>query len=165
MNMRPSLRVSLTFSVMLVMPLVIGCGGGSGSGERDTDVVFGQGFDYQAPSPKLEDRLTQCLSRAHIPIRRHVDPSWTFRIVGLLPADEAGFAILRGGGVAELWIAASPSQAARAVQIANKEDDQAIGSRRNLARARGSVIMALAVRPRPQQERQVSPLYRCADQA
>jgi hypothetical protein len=155
-------RASVCFVALSVMLTIMGCGDSSGSSTSATGVVLGQGVDYPASDPRVKRQLSECLAKAQVQVKSHIATDWKFRIAGLVPADEAGFAVLPSGGVFELWLAVSPSQARRVAAAANREDDQHMGGARNLAKAQGSVVLALAMEPHPSSASEMHSVYRCA---
>lgn len=134
-----------------------GCGGGAGHGEK----VALQSVDYAAPPVGKARELKQCLRRAGVALQSKPRKGWRFRIRGILPADEIGFAQLPEGGVMYLWLTVSSAEARRVAALANSHIGREAGTRENEAITHGSGITALAVSPMPRNKGDVQAVYDC----
>lgn len=121
-----------------------------------------QTLDYPAPPARDVAKIRGCLIGEGIKLRAATRAGWSFRIAGVLPADEIGFVEL-GGGVVSVWFAASKEEAKHVAVLANTHNRQAVGTALNGAKIHGQGITAIAVHPPLRRPADVQPLYRCLE--
>jgi hypothetical protein len=155
----------VTIALVVVAALAIaatGCGASEGS---DEEVVVVQGANYAAPAVSEVRAVRRCLRESGMGVRKTVKDEWSLRIVGVLPAEEVGFAALPGGGAVDIWLTISSKEAKRVAELANrKHRDHTVGTARNNAEAHGSGVTSIVVSSQPVVRSEVMQVYRCLKQ-